>query len=248
MTGIDTIEMQKLLPLFISRVKSETASADKDGENPNPIKFVDLGCGTGRNTLQLLYHSPESAHIVGLDASPGMLEIARSAMKDALSSVGSGTGLSSGESPSKHVKVEMEIFDLLRVPLCPPRTSLDAMGVISTLVLEHIPLQTFFEGAAAILGSGGYLLVTNMHSDMGSISQAGFVDPTTGVKVRPTSYCHSVPDVLEAAEACGFQIDRLGDEEVMERTVDEKLAETLGKRAKKWIGVKVWFAMCFRKV
>ena len=98
---------------------------------------------------------------------------------------------------------------------------------------------------------GGYLLVTNMHADMGMRSQAGFTDPQTGVKIRPTSYCHSVAEVLAAAEAAGFQVEDIvgqdGSNGVLERDVDEELAERLGERAKKWVGSRVWFGICFSK-
>lgn len=237
--GLDTIEMRRLLPLFLSRVTAEFAAGeDAEGCNADGLRLVDLGCGTGRNTVQLVAHAPENARIVGLDASPGMLEIAREAVTKRI-----------GESPasSKNVHVDLEVFDLLQKPLVPPQSSLEAMGVVSTLVVEHIPLKTFFEGAAALLRPGGFLLVTNMHSEMGSISQAGFVDVKTGTKIRPTSYSHSIPHVLAAAEACGFRIEELGGEEVMEKSVTQELAEVLGKRAKKWVGIKVWFGMCFKK-
>ena len=94
-----------------------------------------------------------------------------------------------------------------------------------------------------MLKPGGLALVTNMHSDMGRMSQAGFVDPKTGEKVRPQSYAHTFGDVVEEARKQGFEV--VG--EVLERTVDEETSEILGVRAKKWVGVKVWFGACFRK-
>lgn len=86
------------------------------------------------------------------------------------------------------------------------------------------------------------LLVTNMHEEMGGISQAGFVDPMTGEKVRPTSYAHSVGDVVRQGKRWGFEV--VGN--VLERRVDESMVEALGPRARKWVGVKVWFGICFR--
>lgn len=34
---------------------------------------------------------------------------------------------------------------------------------------------------------------------------------------------------------------------VKEKAVDEGMLEMLGPRAKRWVGVKVWFAICLRK-
>ena len=48
---------------------------------------------------------------------------------------------------------------------------------------------------------------------------------------------------MAEASKRGFEI--AGDME--ERSVDEKMCGSLGTRAKKWIGVTVWFGMIFRK-
>ncbi|KAB8279475.1 S-adenosyl-L-methionine-dependent methyltransferase [Aspergillus minisclerotigenes] len=226
--ALDTIEMQQLLPQLLNKVAANT--------QPGPAKLVDLGCGTGRNTRQLLKFAPQDAHIVGLDASPGMLDVARTAIDK-----------EKELDPSLANRVSLEIYDLLRSPPAPPECSLGAAGVISTLVLEHIPVDRFFEGAAAVMKPGGYFLLTNMHSEMGSISQAGFVDTATGTKIRPTSYSHTIEDVLGAAEKAGFEVEELGGERVRERKVNEMMVQDLGKRANKWIGVTVWFGICFRK-
>lgn len=221
--------MSTLLPQFLALVNTrvETGSAG--------IKLVDLGCGTGRNTLSLLALASSVTKIVGLDASTGMLDVARSAIRD------------TAPDPESSERVSLGLFDLLQSPLQPPECSLGADGVVSTLVLEHIPLRQFFEGVSAMLKPGRWLLVSNMHSELGAISQAGFVDPQTGTKIRPTSYCHRVEDVLEAAEGLGFEVVELGGEQVREREVDERLAEEF-VRARKYVGVKVWFGICFRKV
>ena len=58
--ALDTIEMQTFLPRTLSMVQTE-----------QPWKLIDLGCGTGRNTLRLLDQA--GSIVVGLDASPKML-------------------------------------------------------------------------------------------------------------------------------------------------------------------------------
>ncbi|KAJ5161624.1 hypothetical protein N7492_007016 [Penicillium capsulatum] len=247
---LDTLQMRTLLPRFLDLVSSRFA------EVADPLALVDLGCGTGRNTVLMLEalhasqtegrdaSSLQEVEIVGLDASPGMLDVARNAIQSARKGRGIDRDVSLG------------MFDLLRptstmAQLPSALKGPGASGVISTLVLEHIPLEKFFEAASSIMMPGAYFLVTNMHAEMGSRSQAGFTDPKTGVKIRPTSYCHSIPEVLAAAEKAGFQIEDLygnkEDSAVVERDVDERLAEVLGERARKWIGVKVWFGVCFSK-
>jgi predicted TPR repeat methyltransferase len=219
--ALDTIEMKTLLPAFLKQIRSA-----------KPWKLVDLGCGTGRNTSSLL--RVPGADIVGLELSPKMLEIARSRADKELDQIGK-------QERSRSVKLEQ--FDMIRQPHSPD-CALEADAVISTLVLEHIPLDIFFKSASQILKMGGVLLVTNMHSEMGNISQAGFVDPKTGDKVRPKSYAHTSGDVVAEARRLGFELEG----GVLERRVEEASIKGLGERAKKWVGIMVWYGMTFRKM
>ena len=182
--------------------------------------------------MQLL-EVPE-ATIICLDASPKMLEIAIRRLTERMTTL---------ENASTKAKTfQAIVYNMINSSPLPPST-LDADALISTLVLEHIPLFEFFRTLSQILKPGGFTLVTNMHSEMGAISQAGFVDPETGEKVRPTSYNHTLEDVIAEANRQNFQV--VGT--VEERVMDEEMAARLGERAKKWIGVTVWFGVCFRK-
>lgn len=224
--------MRTLLPEFLALVNQ--SRADSGDLNKN-LKLVDLGCGTGRNTLSLLRLAPQGTGIVGLDASAGMLDVARDVVQK--------------ESGDEDVNdnVSLGLYDLLQSPPQPPECSLNADGVVSTLVLEHIPLRTFFEGVSAVVRTGGLVLVSNMHSDMGEVTQAGFVDPQTGMKIRPTSYCHRVEGVVDVAREMGFEIVEVAGERVRERVVEEDLVQGM-ERARKYVGLKVWFGICFRKL
>ena len=217
--ALDTIEMKTLLPKFLDQIRSTT-----------PWKLVDLGCGTGRNTLSLL--RVQGASIVGLELSPKMLEVARSRIDRELDQI---------DAIKRARSIKLEVFDMIQQR--PPKPVMDADAVISTLVLEHVPADTFFEVASQMLKADGLLLVTNMHSEMGNISQAGFVDPKTGEKIRHKSYAHRIEDVVDQARRQGLELE--GD--VVERGVDEVSLSALGERAKKWVGIMVWYGMVFRK-
>lgn len=213
MTALDSAEMKSLLPKLLSMV-----------ESPKPWKIIDLGCGTGRNTVHLL-GLPET-RVVALDLSPKMLDIARRRI----------------DSAGLHANVVFEVYDMLKAP-SPPTAALGAMAVISTLVVEHIPLPVFFGTVSAVLLPGGLLLLTNMHSEMGRITQAGFVDPVTGQRIRPTSFAHSLGDILSEAERQGFEVASPFEE----RTLTEVDVAVLSPRAAKYVGVRVWYGGILRK-
>lgn len=215
LTALDSKEMEDALwPKFLAMTESSV----------KPWKIVDLGCGTGRNTVHLL-GLPET-EVVALDLSPKMLAIARHRILSAF--------------PDSQVM--FEVYDMLEVP-SPPKAALGATAVISTLVVEHIPLAVFFATVSTILSPGGLLLLTNMHSDMGSMTQAGFVDPETGHRIRPTSYAHSVDDILSEAEKHGLEVVSSFEE----RTLTDKDIGVFGPRAAKYVGVRVWYGGILRK-
>ena len=233
--ALDTIEMETLLPDFLSQI---TPPSPLSGN----LKFVDLGCGTGRNTLALLQHVPSGSTVVGLDASAKMLEVARERVDAEIARIRTSEG-------ERAIEVHFGIDDMIQddsseIRVAALEAAAEADAVISTLVLEHVPIRVFLQTAFRMLKPGGLLLVTNMHAEMGQISQAGFVDPNTGEKIRPKSYAHAVTDVVLEARRQGFEV--VG--EILERAVDDSMSKVLGERARKWIGVTVWFGMVLRKV
>ncbi|KAL7627886.1 hypothetical protein AAE478_002081 [Parahypoxylon ruwenzoriense] len=227
--ALDTIELKPLFPRFLQSITS-----------PKPWCIVDLGCGTGRNTT-LLLEVPDIAEVIALDSSRGMLEVARTRLQ---TNTLSGAN-HDGESARGVPKLHLEVFDMLASP-SPPIIAQQADGVISTLVIEHVPLATFFSQITQLLRPGGVLLLTNMHAHMGGISQAGFVDADTGEKVRPTSYAHTVAEVVTEARKWGLE-EFEGEGRIHERAVDEDMVERLGPRSRKWVGVTCWFGGLFRK-
>ncbi|KAF7536877.1 hypothetical protein G7054_g4145 [Neopestalotiopsis clavispora] len=221
--ALDDLEMRTLFPKFEAALQPTAGSR----------KLVDLGCGTGRNTVQLL--GIENASIVALDASPGMLAVAERRLNDLVKAAEDQEATSLG-----YENLTLEVFDLLTCD-SPPDIARQADGVISTLVLEHIPLDIFFRHASQMLKVNGVLLLTNMHGDMGQISQAGFVDNETGEKVRPTSYAHTVESVIEEARKHGIVAidgDNTDNSGLMERAVTDEMVKLLGPRSRKWVGIR----------
>lgn len=216
--ALDTIEMKTLLPDLLSHIESS-----------KPWRIVDLGCGTGRNTMALL--SVPDVEVTALDLSPSMLETARERL-----------GLES-QRLSRTSTLNLAVFDMITASSI-PKIARDVDAIISTLVVEHVPLDVYFSTASRMLKPGGLFLMTNMHSAMGKISQAGFIDPDTGEKIRPTSYAHTIEDAIHEAEKCGFEVVRPFEE----RAVDSELVPKLGPRADKWVGVTCWFGGILKKV
>ena len=223
--AIDDEEVMRLLPQVLSLLPTDSA---------RPLKVVDLGCGTGRNTLKLL--GIPGAEILGLDLSPKTLEIAQERCTSAWETLPPADRAASLKFRAHDVLEKNNTLSEIIPQL--------ADVVISTLVVEHMPLPEFFRELDKLLAPDGILLVTNMHSDMGAKSQAGFNDPATGEKIRPVSYNHSPEEVVEAGKTAGYE---LVTSPVIERGVDEEMAKRLGPRAGKWVGVKMWMGGVFRR-
>lgn len=219
-----------MLPSLISEVFSFYSQS--------PLEITELGCGTGRNTAKLLSTDFVSSQVrIGkinaLDLSPGMLDVARKRCAEV--------------ERRRECDVEFDVFDALHPEQHQELLlSLNRRAdlVLSTLVLEHLPIDAFFLTVKQFLKPGGLLLVTNMHSEMGTISQAGFVDTETGEKIQGTSFAHTVEEVLAYGVKEGFKL--VG--EVCEKGIEETDIEAglVGPRGRKWIGVNVWYGFIMR--
>jgi SAM-dependent methyltransferase len=228
---------ETILPSLLSRAHNCPSTTTTE-----PITVIELGCGTGRNTIKLLdpalSGSNKIKEIHALDFSPGMLEVAKKRCSDLLFSKPTIT------SSSNLAFLE---FDALNPSSDPAVKELHGTAdlVLSTLVLEHLPIDVFFSTISSFLkSSGGYIVITNMHAEMGRRGQAGFVDVETGIKVRGTSFNYEVEEVVEEGKQWGFEL--VG--EMGERAVEEADLELgiLGDRGKKWIGTRVWFGCIMR--
>jgi SAM-dependent methyltransferase len=242
--ALDDALLPSLLSNAFSLISSTTSTI------LSPITITELGAGTGRNTIKLLDPSlpVPIARIAALDLSPSMLDIARQRCKKFTSALPTTT------PGSKVPEIGFYEFDALHPSDFPSANAVEGQAdlILSTLVLEHLPLPIFFSTAKKLLKKeGGYFVVTNMHAEMGRKGQAGFVDEGTGERVRGDSFVYEIGEVLEEGRRWGFQVvgppvgERdVGEEDVGEEDVGEE--RLLGKRGMKWIGVKCWFGFVMR--
>jgi SAM-dependent methyltransferase len=231
--AIDDVELITLLPVFLNQVQ--------DSVSTPAISLLDLGCGTGRNTANLLKFSlppGRRSTVIGLDFSRGMLEVAVEKLRPF-----------NGDSENSRVRLEQcDCFPTANDPKASPFPSVPGLmpvdAVISTLVLEHIPLSAYFSTLSSLLLPNGLAFITNMHSDMGAKSQAGFVNKD-GVKVRGSSFVYTVQDTMDEAKRAGFEVLSLKEREMAKEDVE---CGRVGDRGWKWVGTKVWYGLVLRKV
>nr|OQO18661.1 hypothetical protein B0A51_15776 [Rachicladosporium sp. CCFEE 5018] len=222
--AVDDLQLANLLPSFVQNLRSSRP----DGR----LRVLDLGCGTGRNTKRLLLApSFMPLEVTGIDASEAMLAVALEKFPEA----------------TYHCLDPFSRSSPLPNDL---RGSFD--GLISTLVLEHLPSDVYFSTLVSLLVPGGRALVTNMHPDMGSRTGAGFKLGGDGERVRGVSFAHGVRETIKAAQDAGLEILEAArevevDEEMIQRWKGKELERT-AQRAQKWIGVKVWYGVTVRKI
>jgi len=174
--------------------------------DPQGLKVVDLGCGTGRHTLWL---ARSGAIVTAVDFSSAMLAEARA-------------------KPGAET-VRFLSHDLA-TPLPLPSGEFDL--AVSGLVLEHLrDLRGFFREMRRVVRDRGRAVISAMHPSMFLRgSRARFTDPASGKIVEPGSYSHTLSDFLMAALAAGFRLARME-----EHAPDAGFAQRY-PRAEKYIG------------
>lgn len=148
---------------------------------------VELGCGTGRNTVWLV---ERARSLTGVDFSTAMLEEARRKISDD--------------------RVRFVRHDIrAALPLLGDSADL----VVITLVLEHIEdLGFVFGECARVLRPGGYLWACELHpSRQWKGGQAQFVAPGEREAVRVPAYVHEVSEYVNAAIAADLRIVQMGE-------------------------------------
>ncbi len=177
------------------------------------VDALDIGCGTGRQTLTLVR---AGAHVTAIDFSEGML--ARARVKPELATV------------------RFMVHDAAQpLPFAPE--SFDR--VVSCLVLEHVrDLDGFFREIARVCRRDGAAVLTAMHPAMmlRGVS-ARFVDPATGKQLRPQSHPNQLSDFVMAATRAGLRFDHMS-----EHAVNEELAQR-SPRSRRYLGYPMLLMM-----
>jgi demethylmenaquinone methyltransferase/2-methoxy-6-polyprenyl-1,4-benzoquinol methylase/phosphoethanolamine N-methyltransferase len=104
---------------------------------------LDVGCGTGDLTLAALAYAGPQGEVVGIDASPEMIEVARR------------------KATRRGALVRFELAAVERIPF--PDNYFDV--ALSSLMLHHLPGRLKQDGLAEVyrvLKPGGRLLVVDM--------------------------------------------------------------------------------------
>lgn len=151
-------------------------------------RILELGCGTGLNTVWL---ADRARSVTGIDFSGGMLERARKRTEDR-----DNVRLLQADITTR--------WDL-------PGEAFDA--VVASLVLEHVDqLGPVFGEAARVLTPGGLLYLAELHPyKQLRKSQARFRRPASGEEVRVEAYEHSLSEFLNEAVGAGFRFVRAGE-------------------------------------
>jgi malonyl-CoA O-methyltransferase len=149
--------------------------------------IIEIGCGTGRNTLWL---AERARSILAVDFSEGMLRQAKARV---------------------HSPIVRFVQQDIRAPW--PTAEATADLVIIMLVLEHIEdLGPVFAEAARILRVSGRLFICELHP-MRQISgrQAEFTDRETGRQERIPAYLHDTSEYVNTGLKAGFELLHLGE-------------------------------------
>lgn len=147
----------------------------------DPVHLLDMGCGTGRNTIKLPGLLPSHSQIMAVDSSKEMLAGAKKKLE--------------GRAQFLHAQIDsLEIDERFDI-------------IISTLVLEHLPLEIFFQAVGRLLKVGGWAWVTSMHPDMSSLqAKASFTD-SNNQKIAGTSWNHSIDGTIDVANKEGLKLN-----------------------------------------
>jgi len=149
------------------------------------LQVVDLGCGTGRNSVEM---AEAGAEVSAVDFSEGMLSQARQRQ---------GAG-----------RIRFIVRDLeSSLPFADHQFD----RVLCSLALEHVVnLDSTFGEMARICRPDGRVVVIEMHPAMflRGVS-AHFHDPKTGQDVRPRSVGHQISDFVMASVRAGLEIEEM---------------------------------------
>ena len=172
--------------------KNATRDLDAEVVRRAPLVLADrdvleLGCGTGKNTVFLAEHA---RRVTALDFSAAM--IARAHERLSTSNV-------------KFVRHDVREGW--------PVASAGVDVVVGNLILEHVhDLAPVFFEAARVLRPGGQLFLCELHPYRQLIGvQAHFTDPDSGETVNVTAHVQTVSEYVNGGITAGFHLRELGE-------------------------------------
>ncbi len=151
------------------------------------LDVLELGCGTGKNTACL---AGAARSVIAIDASPGMLSIARERISAA------------------NVRfVEHDICS--RFPV--DDASVDV--VVIDLVLEHLQrLSEVFAEVARVLRPSGVFFVCELHPTRQVLGgRAHFTDVVSGRVVNVPVVRHTISEFINTGIDAGLVVERVGE-------------------------------------
>jgi ubiquinone/menaquinone biosynthesis C-methylase UbiE len=151
------------------------------------LDVVELGPGTGKNTVWL---AERARYVIGLDASPGMLAVAR-----------------------KRISAEHVHFVLhdIQTPWPVPSASIDV--VLGNLVLEHVErVGDVLAESARVVREAGKVFICELHPIRQFLGgRAHFTDVTTGDTVDVPVVQHSVSEFINGGLKAGLTLERVDE-------------------------------------
>lgn len=146
---------------------------------------LELGCGTGKNTVWL---AERAARVIAIDFSAEMLAAARRRVT------------------SSHVEfLQRDVRE--RLPL--DDAGMDV--VVCNLVLEHVAdVAPVFAEIHRVLHDGGAAFLCELHPERQRRGgQAQFTDAASGDRVFVEAYTHTIDEFVAAASGAGLVVERM---------------------------------------
>jgi len=222
----DSIFIERIVPLLVN---------ERDAK---PLRVLEIGCGTGRNTVKLQQFLPNGSTIYAIDVSKEMMSVAQTKIE---SLVASNASTCQTQTHFSLLDIQSQLSDITSFTEANP---VDI--IISTLVLEHVSLSPFFSAVSTLLRPGGWAWITSMHPDISDKTGAGFTRPDDNVRVQGVSYDYSIEDIVDAARESGLELE--GD--VVETGVGveaDRAVERFGEKARKWAGWRIFLGFRFKR-
>ncbi len=169
-------------------------------------KVLELGCGTGKNTVWLL---EQGAAVIGVDFSEGMLEKAREKIQ-------SSTATFLQADITQEWPAEIPEVDL----------------ATCSLTLEHIAdLDFVFQQAQQKIKSGGHFFICELHPFKQYIGSKARYETADGVRELEV-YIHHISEFVKAAKQNGFALVELEEwfDEPMEAQTPPRLLSLVFRR------------------